>query len=371
MKHPEKLTRRSFLQKTTAAVTGGFMSFAKPSFPESDLDFKIGQMIMTHFAGLQMNDEIRHLILYEHLGGVLLFESNFASAASPKASLYKLVSDLHKISPAPLFIAMDQEGGAVNRLKEKYSFPQTYSARYLGERNDLNFTKQAADTIASTLADIGINHNFAPVVDLNVNPRNPVVGATGRCFSAYPEVVTRHASVFVQAHQEQHIISTLKHFPGHGSSTQDSHAGLADVTQTWRRAELIPYRRLIQQGRADSIMTAHIFNANLDEKHPASLSYKTITGILRQNLGFDGVVISDDLLMGAIKDQYDLKASIYHAVNAGNDILLFTTIANDLILQVKGIIKEHVKSGRISMQRINESHARIKKLKRRLVERTE
>jgi len=362
------VSRRKFLHQTTCALLASGLKPALPKFHEApDLDFQIGQMLMANFPGLRMTESIAHLIRKEHLGGVLLFENNFSTASQPKESLKKLTNDLQNVSPTSLLIAMDQEGGAVNRLKQKYGFPRSYSAHYLGKRNDLQLTKQTAETTAKTLSAIGINQNFAPVVDLNINSDNPVVGSSKRCFSSDPGIVVAHSREIIRAHRERNIITTLKHFPGHGSSTNDSHAGFTDVTDTWDTIELTPYRELIAAGFVDSIMTAHIYNSKLDRAYPASLSQKTITTLLRKELGFEGVVFSDDLLMGAIRNQYSLEESVLLAILAGNDILLFTTIANELLPRVKSIIKKHIENGAISRKRINISYRRIAQLKHKLL----
>ncbi len=201
-------SRRSFLNQTALTAAGAVMA---PSFirAETELDVKIGQMLMANSPGQTPGAEIKQLIRDGLLGGILVFENNFSAAAHPKESLRQLVRELRQMSATPLLIAMDQEGGAVNRLKEKYGFPPTLSAQSLGTRNDLTATRNAALTIAGTLVSLGINHNFAPVVDVKVNPANPVVGVNKRCFSSDPERVAAHAGEFVQAHQEKNIITTL------------------------------------------------------------------------------------------------------------------------------------------------------------------
>src|SRR5690606_10098573 len=168
--------------------------------------------------------------------------------------------------------------------------------------------------MAATLAEAGINLNLAPVVDVNVNPDNPVIGQLERSFSGDPDVVTEQAKAFIEAHHEHGVLCTLKHFPGHGSSEADSHLGFVDVTNLWSRQELEPFRNLIDAGLADAIMTAHIFNANWDSEHPATLSRAVITGILREELGYDGVVITDDMQMGAIRDFYGFEAAVVMSV---------------------------------------------------------
>jgi len=359
------ITRRHFVSQIS------LLPFAiKPlRSREHDLDFEIGQMIMTNFPGTQVTrgSEIIKMIQGEHLGGVLLFEFNFGSAEHPKSSLQKLTADLQGFSSTPLLIAIDQEGGSVNRLKEKYGYPPTVSARELGQVNDLSYTFQRAEKIASALVDAGINMNLAPVVDLYINPNNPVVGTRGRCFSANPEMVVQHAAEFIRAHREQNVLTTLKHFPGHGSSEGDSHNGVADVSDTWSDVELVPYQELINSGLVDAIMSAHIYNRKLDKELPASLSHNIITGLLRHTMGFGGIVISDDLLMGAVEQLYSLKEAVALSLKAGADILLFSSLENHLVLRVKTIMKQLVEQGEIPAERIRESAFRIAQLKRRIV----
>ncbi|MBN1465992.1 glycoside hydrolase family 3 protein [candidate division KSB1 bacterium] len=357
------LSRRKFIAGTISAMVSSAAGSAPSHQPE--LDDKIGQMLMANFAGLRMPEHVRRLIRDDHLGGVLLFENNFSTAARPKESLQKLIAELQGASSTPLLIAMDHEGGAVNRLKQKYGFPQIRSAQECGEQKDVQLTKMSAESIAQALSSVGVNHNFAPVVDLRLNATNPIA-ADRRCYAADPDSVIAHARQFIRAHREKRIITTLKHFPGHGSSMGDTHAGYTDVTKTWQAKELRPYERLIAEDMVDSIMTAHIYQSNLDSVYPASLSHAIITQLLRQKLGFDGVVISDDLLMAAIRNRYSLAESVRQAVQAGNDILLFTTTADDLLPRVKNIIRQHVKDGVISQRRIDESYKRIARLKDRL-----
>jgi beta-N-acetylhexosaminidase len=230
----------------------------------------------------------------------------------------------------------------------------------------VDLTREEASMMASTLTELGINLNLAPVVDLNTNPDNPVIAAYGRSFSADPDVVTEHALEFIKAHHQQGVLCTLKHFPGHGSSTGDSHRGLVDVTDTWSRTELEPYGNIIEAGQADAIMTAHVFNANLDAERPATLSKPTITGILREELGFDGVVISDDMQMGAIARYYGLETAIEAAIDAGVDVLAFannSVYVGDIAVRAISLIKRMVADDRISEERIKESSARIQRLK--------
>ncbi len=282
----------------------------------NDLDNKIGQMILVGFRGLDVNDSssvVRDIKKY-HIGSIILFDydvelkSPVRNIESPK-QVKSLVSKLQKYSNVPMFVTIDQEGGLVNRLKEKFGFPKTVSAQQLGKTGNFDTTAKYALSIAKTLKSLGINLDFAPCVDLNSNPDNPVIGKKERSFSDNPNLVEKHAEVFLNAFRRNKIYGTLKHFPGHGSSKADSHLGFVDVSDTWKKEELKPYSDLIKKKKCDFIMTAHIFNKNLDDKYPATLSKKILTGILRDSLNFNGVIFSDDMQMRAIADHYGLESA--------------------------------------------------------------
>ncbi len=257
----------------------------------------------------------------------------------------------------------------VARLSPQWGFPATHSAKALGDRNDPKFTRDVSRALAQTLSNAGVNLNLAPVVDLNVNPNNPVIGRFERSFSADPDIVTEQALSFIEGHHDAGVLTTLKHFPGHGSSTADSHKGFVDVTNLWSRTELEPFRNVIASGKADAVMTAHIFNSNLDPDYPATLSKATITGLLREELGFDGVVITDDMQMGAIRDFYGFEAAVELTINAGADIVAVSnnlTYEDGLEGRTFAAIRDAVLAGRISRDRIDESFRRIMALKARL-----
>lgn len=341
------------------------------------LDEKIGQMVLSGFRGLRigLDDPLASLIQNGSPGNVVLFDydtpSNGAierNVQSPQ-QVQALTAELQGYAPTKLLIATDEEGGQVARLSPKWGFPETYSAKSLGDRNDPKFTRDAARAMAKTLATAGVNLNLAPVVDLNVNPDNPVIGRYDRSFSADPDMVTAQALAFIEGHHDAGVLTTLKHFPGHGSSTADSHKGFVDVTNLWSRTELEPFRNVIASGKADAVMTAHIFNSNLDPDYPATLSKATITGILRDELGFDGVVITDDMQMGAIRDFYGFETALELAINAGVDIVAVSnnlTYEDGLEGRTFNAIRSAVDAGRIKQDRIDESYRRIMALKGRL-----
>jgi len=285
--------------------------------------------------------------------------------------LRKLSAQLDEIASTPLFISIDQEGGRVNRLKTRYGFPKFPSAQYLGELNDLEATREAGDRAGKHLSKNGLNLNFAPVVDLNNNPTNPIIGQLERSFSGDPKLVTDHAAAFIDGQLQNGVISALKHFPGHGSSKGDTHLGIADVTDTWEEAELQPYKSLIDSNKVQMIMTAHIVNKKLDESgRPATLSSKIIKGILRDSLGFDGVVVSDDMQMGAIRSHYGFKESIQLALEADVDILVFgnnSIYDEDVALKALSIIRRMVMEEVIPASKIDASYRRIMHLKNSMV----
>ncbi len=340
------------------------------------LEKKIGQMLCIGFRGMSVGagEPIAQDIYNGRVGGVILFDKDVAAGLTPRNiespdQVSTLISQLKSYSEEPLFVCIDQEGGRVMRLKPDYGFPDAASPQHIGEVDRQDTTIIWADGIARTLQSVGVNVNFAPVVDLNVNPDNPVIGKLGRSFSADPLVVTRNASLFIYAHNERGIFTTLKHFPGHGSSTSDSHAGFTDVTDTWSNIELEPYSRLIDRGEANFVMTAHIFNATLDPDYPATLSKNVVTGILRDQLDFRGVIFSDDMQMKAITDQYGLETAVEKAINAGVNVLVF---GNNLVYdpeiaqKVIDIVKNLIAEGRVSEDTITRSYNKIMSFKRQL-----
>ena len=370
--------RSSTLLTLIIAFVITFASCAQQSTEnaQTPLDVKIGQMLKIGFRGMQVADtnHIARDLQEYHLGGVVLFDYDvpsdtaYRNIQSPE-QVNQLVNDLKALSEKPLIVSIDQEGGRVARLKPKYGFPKSVAAEYLGSLDNADSTRYYARKTAKTLSNLGINVNLAPVVDVNVNPDNPVIGGLERSFSDNPLTVAKHAGIFIKTLHNYDIQTVLKHFPGHGSSEKDSHLGVVDVTDTWSEKELIPYRQLIDSSLVDAVMTAHIFNHQIDSTYPATLSKPTIDGILRDSLGFDGVVISDDLMMGAIRKEYGLKTTIKQALNAGVDILSFANNSiydPDIVPEAHRIIKELIEDGEITRDRIDQSFDRIMKFKEQL-----
>ena len=343
----------------------------------SALRAKLAQLLIVGFRGARVDecDLIVRDIAELGIGGVILFDQEMADRSGSRrniespAQVKALVAHLQAHAAVPLLVAIDQEGGRVNRLKPDYGFPESVSHEELGRIDDPAETYRRADQIARTLASLGINLNLAPVVDLDANPDNPIIKGKRRSFSADPEIVARHAAEFVQAHRACGVATCAKHFPGHGSAQADTHLGFVDVTQTWHERELIPFQRLIEAGRCDAIMSAHVFNAKLDPERPATLSRAVLTGILRERLGFRGVVLSDDMEMKAISSRYGLENAVPAAIAAGIDVLCFgnnMTYDPGIAAKVIEILARAVESGQISEQRIEESYRRVLTLKRKV-----
>jgi beta-N-acetylhexosaminidase len=338
---------------------------------------KIGQMVLAGFRGLEVkdSDSIIQDLRMRNLGAAILFDQDVGDKTLPWRNVQSptqvkaLVASLHAAAQTPLIVSIDQEGGRVNRLKATYGFPETLSHEELGSRNDLAFTFSHAEMIAATLAGLGINLNIAPVVDLDVNPDNPIIKGKKRSFHSDPEIVAKHAVEYSRAHRHHGVLTCPKHFPGHGSAMGDTHLGLVNVTKTWNERELIPFQRMIESGTTDLIMTAHVFNANLDPDRPATLSKRVLQGVLRDQLGYRGLIVSDDMEMKAITSQFGLENSIQFGIEAGLDILCFgnnMSFDQNIGEKVIGIIQRLVEIGKLSEARIDESYRRILELKRRL-----
>ena len=336
------------------------------------LDEKIASLVVLGFHGTKVDANSTIIKEIEAgLGGVIYFDKdpmnkmkrkNIVNAKQVKA----LSQALQSAGEGRLLICVDEEGGKVARLKRQDGFlifPSAEDVAKTSERQAMEYY----DAMAKMLDDNGINTNFAPSVDLLFS-YNPIIAGKKRAFSSDPAVVSNYASIFVQAHRRHHVLTVIKHFPGHGSSKADSHKGFTDVTKTWSAKELEPFNNMIESQNVDMIMTAHIFNKNLDAKYPATLSHKTNTELLRNTLHYEGVIITDDLQMAAIRKHYTLHESIRLALNSGVDILLFANqLAEPLSLEkIVAVVKEEMQSGQITKERIDSAYRRVEKLKNAL-----
>jgi len=369
-------------KKLLLISTTFLLSSCQTLFPKKlTLEEKAGSMIIAGFRGTtvyQARNNIAKDIKKYNLGGVILFDEDMRIGGQRNIQnpyqLKKLNYFLQNLRNEKLLICIDQEGGKVNRLKSKHS-DQLNHHRY----NDFRYTISALKAVESdkmfqqnyrninqTLRSAGINLNLAPVVDVGVNPDN-FIYKKERIYSSDPYEVAKYAEKAIDIHHNYGVLTAIKHFPGHGSSETDSHKGLTDVTLTWEEEELIPFKKL--KDKTDMIMTAHIFQRSIDNKYPATLSKKFLTGILRNKIGYNGVIISDDLGMHAISENYELKESVTLAINAGVDLLLFANNTDwnpNIVENVVNVIVQQVKAGKISETRLDESIARINKMKEKL-----
>lgn len=355
---------------------------------EPGLRDKIGQMLIIGFQGKSVGRDspVALAINRDNIGGVIVFDFNQQSQSfdnniqSPEQvkqlnlqlqHITENANKLHHRAALPLLIAVDYEGGNVNRLHPRYGFPAIQSPKTIGKMS-LEEADKSAQLMAQTLKMTAFNLNFFPSLDVDVNPENPVIGKKDRSFSTDPEAVAQYGQIYSNQFLKNHIECAYKHFPGHGSSLADSHEGFVDVTDTWDKKELMPYLKVLSQTtHCHMIMVAHIVNRKLDVTGlPATLSSNIISGLLRRDLHFDGVVITDDMQMKAITRYYGLDTALTLSINAGVDMLIF---GNQLVgtyqdpKQLIDIIEKKVHSGEISEQRIEEAYQRIVNMKKSLV----
>lgn len=319
MKEAKTVNRRVFLLATSAVAAGARASGS--TAPD------MGRMLITGFRGTKAGDpevdEVRRMLRANQCAGVILLRRN---CTSPE-QLSHLTNALREAAgDLPPVISVDQEGGKVARLDGRNGFQDWRSAAEvasLGQSDSelLDYWSHRANELAA----VGINVNFGPVVDLNVNPRSPIIGGIGRSFGADPVRVSHLAGLFVRAHRQAGVRTSLKHFPGHGSSVSDSHKATADVTATWAADELKPFRALVRAGLADSVMNAHLLHPDFSDAPgvPASLSLRSVDAI-RKGLGFDGAIFTDDLQMAAVEYAMPFDAAAVAAVFAGNTFIVYS-----------------------------------------------
>lgn len=353
--------------------------FSQKTFAASDtpsVETMLGQMIMAGFRGDGQEKQedipyVKELIRQGKIGGVILFDVDAEFKGQTRnilnqKQLKKLTKQLQAEARIPLFIAVDQEGGKVQRLKPKHGFKKWPSASEMGPMGE-KFVMHIGYQMGEELANAGINLNFAPSLDVDINPASPAIGAVERSFSINPATVANMGKAYMTGLNIAGVIGCFKHFPGHGSASGDTHLGATDITKTWLPPELEPYRKLLGMEGNYGVMVAHVYHETMSAGRPATLSKEVIDGILRKELGWNGVVFSDDMQMGAITSHYNLKEALLLGVNAGLDVFVFgnnlvykKTVAED----VHSALLELYREGKISTQRIQESYSRIMLLKK-------
>ena len=329
----------------------------KEKIESMTLDEKIGQLFIVGFEGETVNDEIVDLISNRKVGGLILFARNIVNSSQ----LIELNNSLRKIeSDIPLFISVDEEGGLVSRVPNE--FEALPSSGEIGNYNSEEISYKVGGIIAKELKVLGFNMDFAPVLDINSNPNNTVIGE--RAFGDNVDIVTRLGIKTMEGIRDGGIIPVVKHFPGHGDTDVDSHYGLPIVTKTLNELnslEFAPFKEAINNG-ADVVMISSIILSAIDSENPSTMSEKVMTDILRVDLGFDGVIATDDMTMAAIMDNYNLTDAVVMSIKSGADLVLvchgYDNILNSILA-----VKDAVNSGIISEERIDESVYRILKLK--------
>ena len=331
-----------------------------------------GTMLLAGARGTEADGELARLVRDVHAGGILLFDRDLPGGGGPRNivspdRLARLTRDLRALAGRPLLLAADQEGGAVARLAPALGFPAFPSPADAAAAGAAA-VRAAARGTAEMLFQAGVNVDLAPCVDLHC-AASSAIGARGRSFAADPARVAEAAGIWLDELAARGVAACLKHFPGHGSAVGDTHEGFVEVTGTWREAELIPYRRLFAEKTVPLAMAAHVFHAGLDPDAPASLSRKILTDLLRGELGFRGVVVTDDLSMGAIAKRFPLREALRRAVLAGADWLCLGnnlgTYDPSLVPRAAETLVSLVRDGELPRERLAASAERIRALARR------
>ena len=333
-------------------------SIVEDQLAKMSLDEKIGQLIIAGLDGTEVTEQTRTLIDTYHIGGFIFFKPNLENPEQSR----QLVNDLKALNTdndIPLFLAVDQEGGTVTRLP---GLEQMKTNGEIGSSYEADFSYETGKLLAAQLKAFGMQVNFAPSVDVNSNPNNPVIG--NRAFGSDPDVVSEHGVQMMKGMQDENIITSVKHFPGHGDTNEDSHETLPIIEKTQEElaeVELTPFEETIEAG-ADMVMIAHILLPKLDTSHPATLSKEVVTDLLRKEMEYDGVVVTDDMTMGAIVNDYGLDEASVTAVKAGVDIILMAH-GDENVQKTFAALKDTVENGDITEERIEESVQRILLLK--------
>ncbi len=328
---------------------------------EMSLEEKIGQMMFAGISGTVMSDSTNNLINSYHVGGLIFYKNNIAST-SQIVTLQNEIRAANAGNKLPLLLGVDQEGGRISRMPNEVKNLPTSLA--IGKVNNPAYSYEIGTLLGQEVKAFGFNLNFAPVLDVNSNPNNPVIG--DRSFGDNPEIVIRLGIETMKGIMKEEVIPVVKHFPGHGDTSVDSHLELPTVNKSLaelEELELIPFQAAVENG-ADVVMAAHILLPKIDPDYPSSMSKVVLTDMLRKQLGFNGVIITDDMTMGAIADNYSIAQAAVQSVKAGSDIILVAHGDSNISATIDALIAA-VESGEIKEERINESVARIIRLKQK------
>ena len=321
---------------------------ASTGVPAMSLDEKLGQMIIAGIDDYSMNEEARKLIATYHVGGIILYKPNVQDTKQ----LVGLVNHLKKTNVGnklPLWIGVDEEGGRVTRLPDEII--KTPTSQTIGKSGKTQLAHSIGQLLGKELNAYGLNMDFAPDLDINSNPKNPVIG--DRSFGANASLVSTFGIPMMNGIQEMKVVPVVKHFPGHGDTAVDSHIGLPIVQNDLarlRKLELIPFADAIKH-QADAIMVAHILLPKIDTKYPASMSKTIMTDLLRKELGFQGLIMTDDMTMGAIAENYEMGEAAVKSVLAGSNVVMVGHDPQKAIAVLQAL-RTAVQDGRIPMERL-------------------
>lgn len=327
---------------------------------EMTLDEKVGQMFIFGLEGYEINNLEIEMIEKYKVGGFILLGENIDNSSK----LLQFINDFKKTNSKnniPLFVSIDEEGGRISRMPDE--FKKIPSNRILGQKNDKEFSYNIGSILAEEIKSFGFNMNFAPVLDIDSNPNNPVIG--DRSYGSNERIVSDLGIQTMKGIQSKGVMSIVKHFPGHGDTSEDSHIGLPKVDKdinSLMEFELIPFIDSIENN-VDGIMIAHILFDKIDPQNPATFSRKIIEELLREQLNYKGLVLTDDMTMGAIMENYDIGDAVVKSIEAGSDIVLVCHGYENMIKSIKAL-KEAVEKGIIKEDRIDESLYRILKIKK-------
>ncbi|OAS18888.1 beta-N-acetylhexosaminidase [Paenibacillus oryzisoli] len=329
------------------------------NFPKMTLDEKLGQLIIAGIDEYTINEQSRKLIAIYHVGGIILYKPNVKDTSQ----LVSLVNDLKEANGAnklPLWLGVDEEGGRVTRLPDEIS--KTPTSQTIGKSGKTELAHTIGQLLGKELNAYGLNMDFAPDLDINSNPKNPVIG--DRSFGANAALVSSFGIPMMNGIQEMKVVPVVKHFPGHGDTSVDSHIGLPIVQNDLdrlRKLELIPFADAIKH-QADAIMVAHILLPKIDVKYPASMSKTIMTDLLRKELGFKGLIMTDDMTMGAIAENYEMGEAAVKSVLAGSNVVMVGHDPQKAIAVIQAL-RNAVQEGRIPMDTIDQSVEQVYKLK--------
>jgi len=326
-----------------------------------NLEEKIAQMMFVGLNGKSLSEQEAEMLRTEHVGGVILLGGNIQN----QEQLLEYVTNIKKASEnsgPPLMRGVDDEGGRVSRIPESIvNFP---SNQFIGDQADASLSHEIGELLAQKAKVFGFNVNFAPVLDINNNPQNTVIG--DRSFGSTPEKVSKLGIATMKGIKSEKVIPVVKHFPGHGNTLVDSHKQLPKVDKSMvdiKSEEIVPFRKAINEG-TEMVMVAHILYSAIDQEYPATLSERVITGLLRDDMGFEGVVITDDMSMGAITQNYGMEEAAVLSIGAGADMFMLTSSGNGNYERVKNALKEAVEKGVITEGSLNASVKRVLKVKK-------